>query len=518
MMCRETTQDRRKTMPAKKKDPAQEPEKKPVRKTTRTRKKAGESVIETNTSPAKTVNGNAKPEMPPDHGLRNFLSLFTDDPEQIEQIASQPPMTKEEQEAIGLNTKTANNHVLFLLMLTTIRDSIISETGINPDEQGSEEKILSKLDRPEKFNLYKELLALADNPQKVSDSDVFDNLYVAFIKSISPDLDEDAIMHGDREEIVRHLPVMRSRIPEKHMIPNSKLINSLQSGELFNEAVDLVVLNKGKKSEITTAVKITYRKDGAYLPADYTEFDRSVMDAVLSQYEFSDTNGNIVFTPQLIYRTMTYKKDSETPSQKQIDAIITSIEKMRFMEVEIDATEEMKEWMKGQNMEFTDDVATKFSGYILPVNMVSVRHQGKTIKAYQMIHEPAIYSYAKARKQLLTCNAELLNIREIDAKSGNILSLAVPLSEKRIEISNYVLRRILIMQYDKKHHINRQSKTILLETIFKDVRLEGISRNQSMDYRKFIVKVLNYYKALNFIKDYTEQKEGKKITGFVIEL
>ena len=86
----------------------------------------------------------------------------------------------------------------------------------------------------------------------------------------------------------------------------------------------------------------------------------------------------------------------------------------------------------------------------------------------------------------------------------------MPLSEKRIEISNYVLRRILIMQYDKKHHINRQSKTILLETIFKDVRLEGISRNQSMDYRKFIVKVLNYYKALNFIKDYTEQKEGKK--------
>ena len=307
------------------------------------------------------------------------------------------------------------------MMMKTIRDSILSETGIAPEQQGSEEKILAKLERPEKYHLYKQLLLLADNPQKLSDSDFFDSLFVAFVKSISPDLDENQIMHGEREELIRHLPIMRSRIPEKHMIPNNKLINSLQSGELFNEAVDMVVMNRGKKSEITTAVKITYRKDGAYLPADYTEFDRSVMDAVLSQYEFGENSGNIVFTPQLIYRTMTYKKDSETPSQKQIEAIVASIEKMRFMEVEIDATEEMKEWMKGQNMEFTDDVATKFSGYILPVNMVSVRHQGKTIKAYQMIHEPAIYSYAKARKQLLTCNAELLNIREIDAKSGNIL-------------------------------------------------------------------------------------------------
>ena len=136
----------------------------------------------------------------------------------------------------------------------------MSETGIAPEQQGSEEKILAKLERPEKYQLYKQLLLLADNPQKLSDSDFFDSLFVAFVKSISPDLDENQIMHGEREELIRHLPIMRSRIPEKHMIPNNKLINSLQSGELFNEAVDMVVMNRGKKSEITTAVKITYRQ------------------------------------------------------------------------------------------------------------------------------------------------------------------------------------------------------------------------------------------------------------------
>ena len=500
-------------MPAKKKDPAQEPEKEPVKKVSKPRKAKAVAESATEIPQPEIVDQETKKAR--DNKFRNFLSVYCDDEKTIEAIASQPAPDPETFSAFAQNQ---SNHVLFLMMMKTIRDSILSETGIAPEQQGSEEKILAKLERPEKYQLYKQLLLLADNPQKLSDSDFFDSLFVAFVKSISPDLDENQIMHGEREELIRHLPIMRSRIPEKHMIPNNKLINSLQSGELFNEAVDMVVMNRGKKSEITTAVKITYRKDGAYLPADYTEFDRSVMDAVLSQYEFGENSGNIVFTPQLIYRTMTYKKDSETPSQKQIEAIVASIEKMRFMEVEIDATEEMKEWMKGQNLEFTDDVETKFSGYILPVNMVSVRHQGKTIKAYQMIHEPAIYSYAKARKQLLTCNAEHLNIREVDAKTGKITPISVPLSEKRIEIVNYVLRRILVMQHDRKNHINRQSNVILLDTIFKDVRLEGISRNQSMDYRQFIVKVLTYYRALNSISNFEEKKEGRKITGFIIEL
>lgn len=486
-------------MPRKKSEKPQDAEIKPAKKSAKPKKSAGQG---------------SAPKSPDDQGLRNFLSLFSNDEKQIEEIASQPPLTKEEADAIGLNAKTAGNHMLFMLMLTTIRESIITETGINPDEKGNAAKILSKLDRPEKYNLYCQLLTMAENPKNISNSDIFDNLYVAFLKSIAPDLDENTIRHGNREELVRQLPIMRSRIPEKHLIPNSKLINSLQSGELFEEACDLVVMNKGKRNEITTTVKISYRKDGVYLPADYTEFDRSVMDAVLSQYEYGSTHGNIVFTPQLIYRTMTHKKDSESPSQKQIDAITASVEKMRFMEVDIDATEEMREWMRGRKMQFDENVETHFSGYILPVNLVTVRHQGKTIKAYQMLHEPALYSYAKARKQILTCNAELLNIREVDAKTGNILAFAVPLNEKRIEISNYILRRILTMKSDR----NKQSNTILLDTIYADVRLTALSRNQSLDYRDFICKLLTYYQASDFIKGYEKKYDGRKIVGFIIEL
>ena len=446
--------------------------------------------------------------------FKNFLTLFCSD-EEAERFAAENPPQKPAKPPTDEQNAAAVNQMVFLLMMQSVRESIHSETGLDPDEQGNAEDILIRLDHPEKFHMYQQLHELAANPQNEENADLFENLFVAFFKSVAPNLDEETI-RNEREELLKKLPIMHASIPERHLIPNNKLMTALQKGDLFNQAVDLIVLNPGQKNEITTAVKVTYRKDGAYLPTNYTEFDRSVMDAVLSQYEYGSGNG--IFTPQLIYRTMTYKKDSESPSPKQIDAIVNSIEKMRFMELDIDATDEMREWMKGRHLAFDENkVQTKWKGYLLPANAVEVELQGKNVKAYQMIQEPPIYSYAKARKQILTCDARLLNIHPVD-ENGKISDYALPLTEKRIEISSYLLRRVLIMQYDKKNHINKQSCMILLESVFGDVGLSELSRNSSMDYRNFITQVLAYYKAVGFIAGYEEKRQGRKIVGFEILL
>ena len=120
-------------MPAKKKDPAQEPEKEPVKKVSKPRKAKAVAESATEIPQPEIVDQETKKAR--DNNFRNFLSIYFDDEKTIEAIASQPAPDPETFSAFAQNQ---SNHVLFLMMMKTIRDSILSETGIAPEQQGSE--------------------------------------------------------------------------------------------------------------------------------------------------------------------------------------------------------------------------------------------------------------------------------------------------------------------------------------------------------------------------------------------
>ena len=64
----------------------------------------------------------------------------------------------------------------------------------------------------------------------------------------------------------------------------------------------------------------------------------------------------------------------------------------------------------------------------------------------------------------------------------------------------------------------QQSNTILFDTLFTTTDTATDNREQARRNREFCFDVLEYWKATGFIKGYSTQSSGRKITGIVIEI
>lgn len=90
------------------------------------------------------------------------------------------------------------------------------------------------------------------------------------------------------EQVRAALPQLASIIPQKHLIPNNKLANSLTKDII---GAGLIELDVGrKKDDILTRCILSYEGDNVKLTSrrSFTEYDRQVADAVTSLYEYGD--------------------------------------------------------------------------------------------------------------------------------------------------------------------------------------------------------------------------------------
>lgn len=309
----------------------------------------------------------------------------------------------------------------------------------------------------------------------------------------------------------KEIPQLRGKTLSSHTMPIHRLVNELQSGTLFDypDGVNLTVSKKSAKNPITTYVLATYdQPDGITMTGKpFTEYDRQVSDTISSLWEFGDESH--IITPEMVFRAMTHRTQTEQPSPQQIEQVIASIEKQRrYIHVTIDATEEMLK--RGAEVDGKPIQSCKIDDALLPLRRMTVQTGGTTKTAYQITTEPILLHYARLTKQRVTVKAELLDIKEID-KSGKITSVSISNSDARIAVKGYILRRIAIMKNDRKSKKPKQSNIILFDTIFKEAEVPQDQNAQRV--KKYVFQVLDYYTAFGYIKGYTKRKKAGRGGG-----
>lgn len=337
--------------------------------------------------------------------------------------------------------------------------------------------------------------ALSTGDDKESTNSIFE-----ILQSLISDKDDI-----DPEQVREAIPQLTNIIPQNHLIPNNKLANSLTKEIIDAGAVDLIVAGKGK-NEITSRCILTYEGDNMTLTSrqPYTEYDRNVADAVTSLYVYGHESH--IITPATVYREMVHATATETPSPQQIGAVTKSLEKSRFVRVQVDCTDELTK--RKLSLNGAPVTGGKIDTYLLALRRIDVIAGGKIIPAYKVLETPILYDYARLTKQILTVPAALLDVRdESGAKIAN--------TERRIAIKGYLVRRISVM---KGKSGKSTSRNIKYETVYADVCEGSLSDKEKRLVREYIPQVLNYWVRQKWIKGYTEILQGKKKIGVEINI
>ena len=326
----------------------------------------------------------------------------------------------------------------------------------------------------------------------------------------------------DAQEIIEHLT---SVLPEKYVVPNNKLANTMTRGIIDIGRITLEESRRGAKKLVETTCILTYEGDNVHLSGrqPFTEYDRNVYNAVSSLYVYGDQSH--VVTPAMVYRAMTGLTDSESPTAGQLAAVTRSLDKMRFIRARIDCTEELKARRITLNSKQIN--GGEIDTYLLTADAIKVQAGGQTVRAYRIIKTPILYEYAAAVKQVLTLPASVLDVKEIsevtvDGAKKLTIGARLPNTESRILIKGYLIRRIegmkgknglnnpviALYDYQRDGETHQGLYSIAGKPDAKDLEAKRI--------RTDVEKMLAYWAATGYIKSFEAQTQRRKITGYII--
>ena len=201
-----------------------------------------------------------------------------------------------------------------------------------------------------------------------------------------------------------------------------------------------------------------------------TTFDKSVINAVYSVIEA----GNTTFTSKQVAIQNT---QNEKPRPNTVGAYTKSIEKMRAIIHNIDATEHYEQ--NGINLEELGVKGVGLSGYLLPVEGITITmNNGTKVNGYRLIKPPILLEYAKNVKQIHTVDNEVLNV-------------PVRLDETTLLIRDYLIQQIGII-YNTHSTV---SNNILISTVldYAGVDLVKLDRTQKKRLTDKITLMLKYW-------------------------
>ena len=326
----------------------------------------------------------------------------------------------------------------------------------------------------------------------------------------------------DAQEIIEHLT---SVLPEKYVVPNNKLANTMTRGIIDIGRITLEESRRGAKKLVETTCILTYEGDNVHLSGrqPFTEYDRNVYNAVSSLYVYGDQSH--VVTPAMVYRAMTGLTDSEKPTAGQLAAVTRSLDKMRFIRARIDCTEELKARRITLNSKQIN--GGEIDTYLLTADAIKVQAGGQTVRAYRIIKTPILYEYAAAVKQVLTLPASVLDVKDssevtVDGAKKLTIGARLPKTESRILIKGYLIRRIegmkgknglnnpviALYDYQRDGETHQGLYSIAGKPDAKDLEAKRI--------RTDVEKMLAYWAATGYIKSFEAQTQRRKITGYII--
>ena len=269
---------------------------------------------------------------------------------------------------------------------------------------------------------------------------------------------------------------------------------------LINGATRNIVEKKNHKKK--SKVKSGYRLETAdnYISiAPLDEYDRDVFDVAISEYEA----GNRVISLAMIQRGLTGKAGD--PNKKN-SAYKTAPDK-QDKKFDKDSTAEIrKALIKMMSTIYDTDILESFEELdyegaeqvskapILPGKIKKVKLNGKVTEVFTITDESPLYTIAKIKGQILTYDADTLDIP--NQNNTRLVTM----------LKNCSLRRV---EEIKKH--SKQLKPILtLDDIFKKCRIADASKSTKQDARITLDKFFAHLQTKGVIKSYEWAKKGNK--------
>lgn len=266
---------------------------------------------------------------------------------------------------------------------------------------------------------------------------------------ITTDLVDDDLLNGDIEhELINNY--ITSTDVNKYINPTNQVYKHLSdprfvSGE--NIEVDMskntIVNLKLELEKIDDELKKILSK--------LTALDKHVHNVIITFYQC----GVKYFTPKNIIRFMKEDNKKYNPSADFVNEVVKSIEKMCFMYVNIDFTNQ-KNWkaIKDAGLE-----VFKIKGFLLPLLSVEGKkiNNNETKHLYILNGIPPLLLYSQTIKQLETLEREVIT-----------LPYNMQLTRDNVEITTYISQRLSDMRGKNKKMNNK----ILWTSLFKNCILE----------------------------------------------
>ena len=280
--------------------------------------------------------------------------------------------------------------------------------------------------------------------------------------------------------------IYNPKLPSELVNPNTKVVNEL--GTLIDKGERK--LNVG--GQAMTSVKVLYMPTADDLDGviqnkislgGFTEFDRAVMSAVASLY----LAGNEIVTPSTIYRLISGVPESHFIAENQVNQVKESMQKLGFLYVVIDFTEELRR----KNPE-ADIEEAKIEDRAVAKKGITIRAGGHIVDAYQIHSIPILYTYANAIDQVLRIPLSYLSVGGRD-------------TAERIALKHYLLRRIL-------SKTTKMSNDVLYTTLYS---VMGITEPSKADQRtlkrirSYIHACLQAWSEMGILKGYQVNMERR---------
>lgn len=307
--------------------------------------------------------------------------------------------------------------------------------------------------------------------------------------------DENAIAGADAG-----YAILSSIRPKTAIINNSLIANKLQEIEQVTQSNDVlaeVSVDKGGKGKVTVAAFLRFDDANIEISGkQLTTYDKTVFNAICTLYEA----GNACFTLSMVYRAMNGLTNTENIDKNRgtLEPIRASIERGILKRIKINATEQIKHFYPAiQKFDYEN--------YFLPLEKIIVRNNDRIEECYKFLVVPPLYEYSKNIKQVISVDIRLLDSRKAVKNSPEVA----------------IIREYLIQRIEIEKNKNTDIFCIKYDTLFQKagVDITNLDKTHKKRKRDNVKKLLqNHFLKLEYIKGFTEYKEGRNFEGIEIML
>ena len=344
---------------------------------------------------------------------------------------------------------------------------------------------------------------------------------MAVERSIWRDIESTSVIDDPKNtvQVIERDKLRIGRFIQQNSPVNNEMIRNSCLNDLYSDESDgqfrafptVVREQQGKAEQVVSYVSFSYddsvdleilNKKGRF---NITAYDRRVYNAVSTLF----VNGRETVSLAEIFSVMTgYTK--KNPSKSQIDSIERSLEKLKSIKVYIDLTAEVKHKLIENKQPLIEagilsDRNDRIKKAVIEDNMLHFRkgelvsEKGKVFKSVQIIGEPALLTYNRARRTLLNIPMEYIGLEGQNS------------TDKTIAFQDYMLMRI----FGYKNGKMRENK-ILYETLYRDSGQEKPDDSKGfIRDRETVTRMLEEWKNKGLITDFAEIKEGRSYTGII---